>query len=185
MRASQPALLTAARVIAETRDSIVAAWRRRLGDRIAASPTVPQSFIHQQMDLIVDLIGESAGPFRREVTPLWHRAMELYGRMASLRGLAAGEVVEELQPLRELLTQRLAPVLLPMRPRQAMALLLRLDRTFDTGIATAVVGYTDALVATLFAQGGVPPADAAHDLADLERRTTELALELRAITHLA
>ena len=34
--------------------------------------------------------------------------------------------------------------------------MLRLNRVIDKGIAVAVVGYTDALVATLFAQNGVP-----------------------------
>jgi hypothetical protein len=37
-----------------------------------------------------------------------------------------------------------------------MAIILHLNRTLDKGIAVAVVGYTDALVATLFSQNGVP-----------------------------
>ena len=36
-----------------------------------------------------------------------------------------------------------------LRPRQGMALFLRLNRLVDTGVAMAVVGYTDALAATL------------------------------------
>ena len=39
-------------------------------------------------------------------------------------------------------------MLAAMRPRQGMALLLRLNRLVDSGVAMAVVGYTDALVAT-------------------------------------
>jgi len=54
-----------------------------------------------------------------------------------------------MQYLRELLIRFLAPVLAAMRPRQGMALLLRLNRLVDQGVAMAVVGYTDALVATL------------------------------------
>ena len=92
------------------------------------------------------------GPLRREVNGIWLDACEHYGRIASARGLAAGEVVEELQFLRELLIRHLAPVLAAMRARQGMAIMLRLNRVIDKGVAVAVVGYTDALVATLFAR---------------------------------
>jgi hypothetical protein len=182
LRASQPALLAAARVIAERRDAMIADWSQRAGDRLTASPVVPPSCIERQFRLMLSTLGESVGPYRREAIPLWERATELYGRTASLRGLAAGEVVEELQHLREILTLHLAPVLAGLRPRQAMAIMLRLNRVFDRGIATAVVGYTDALVATLFANGGVPSADSAQDLADIERQKVELERELGYIT---
>jgi len=45
-----------------------------------------------------------------------------------------------------------------------------LERVLDKGIAVAVVGYTDALVATLFAQNGVPTHDAELDTTDIERQ---------------
>ena len=93
-------------------------------------------------------------------------------------GLAAGEVVEEFQFLRELLTRNLAPVLAAMRARQGMAIMLRLNRVIDKGIAVAVVGYTDALVATLFAQNGVPTAGAEYDRAEVERQLDALEQEL-------
>jgi hypothetical protein len=182
LRASQPTLLVAGRVITTSRDAMVAEWTQRLGDRLAASPTVGRDHLVRQFGLLVELIGGTVGPFRREVVPLWNRAMELYGRTASLRGLAAGEVVEELQHLREILTVHLAPELARMRQRQAMAVILRLNRIFDRGLAVAVVGYTDALVATIFAQNGVPPADAHQDVADIERQTAALAEELAFVT---
>jgi hypothetical protein len=182
LRASQPTLLVAGRVITTSRNAMVAEWTQRLGDRLAGSPTVGRDHLVRQFGLLVELIGGTVGPYRREVVPLWNRAMELYGRTASLRGLAAGEVVEELQHLREILTVHLAPELTRMRQRQAMAIILRLNRIFDRGLAIAVVGYTDALVATLFAQNGVPPADAHHDVADMERQTAALASELSFVT---
>jgi hypothetical protein len=175
-------LLAAARTITERRDAMLADWAQRAGERLTASPIVPRQSIERQHRLLLTLLGESVGPLRREAIPLWTRTTEAYGRMASLRGLAAGEVVEELQHLREILTLHLAPVLAGLRPRQAMAMMLRLNRVFDRGIATAVVGYTDALVATLFANGGVPSADAAHDLADLERQADAIERELGYVT---
>jgi hypothetical protein len=182
LRASQPTLLVAGRVITTSRNAMVAEWTQRLGDRLAASPTIGRDQLLRQFGLLVELIAGSVGPWRREVVPLWNRGMELYGRTASLRGLAAGEVVEELQHLREVLTIHLAPELARLRQRQAMAIILRLNRVFDRGVATAVVGYTDALVATLFAQNGVPPADVHQDVADIERQTAALGVELAFVT---
>ena len=139
--------------------------------------------MEREFRLLVDLSAQSVGPFRREILPIWIRACEQYGRAASLRGLAAGEVVEELQHMRDILTLRLAPIVTALRPRQALAIMLRLNRLVDRGIATAVVGYTDALVATLFARNGVPASDdAEHDLEELDRHLTKLEGELAHLT---
>jgi hypothetical protein len=171
-------------VIAESREALVAEWFARVGEKASASSTIPRPFLDRQFRLLVELCSESVGPFRREVMPLWIRACDQYGRVASLRGLAAGEVVEELQHLRELLALRLAPVVtVSLRPRQSFAILLRLNRLMDRGIAASVVGYTDALVATLFARNGVPVADEAeHELTDLDRQLTSVERELAALS---
>jgi hypothetical protein len=182
LRASQPALLAAGRLIADSRDALVAEWSTRLGDKLTASSSFPQNLVQRHLRLLVDLTAESVGPFRREVMPIWMRSCERYGRTAAARGLAAGEVVEELQHLRELLTVHLAPAVTTMRPRQSLAIMLRLNRLVDRGIATGVVGYTDSLVATLFAQNGVPHVDAEHDLPDLERQLARLEHDLAVLS---
>lgn len=171
-------MLAAGRVITEERDGVVAEWCRRVGDRLTAASVISTPFIERQFALLIDLLAESVGPFRREIGPLWRRACEQYGRAASLRGLAAGEVVEELQHLREILTLRLAAAVVLLRPRQALSIMLRLNRMMDQGIATAVVGYTDALVATLFSQNGVPAPDTEQDGADVERQLAAVEQEL-------
>ena len=70
--------------------------------------------------------------------------------------IAAGEVVEEIQHLRELLIRHLSDIIAALPARYSMATVLRLNRQLDRGTAQAVVGYTDALVETLFNQNGVP-----------------------------
>lgn len=128
---------------------MVQRWADWLGDRLTASKAIPREIVERELGILVDALGALVGPLRREIRPIWRQAAEHYGRVGAARGLAAGEIVEEMQYLRELLIRYLAPVLAAMRPRQGMALLLRLNRLVDTGVAMAVVGYTDALVATL------------------------------------
>ena len=65
-------------------------------------------------------------------------------------------MVEEIQHLRELLIRHLSDIIAALPARYSMATVLRLNRQVDRGIAQAVVGYTDALVETLFNQNGVP-----------------------------
>jgi hypothetical protein len=62
-----------------------------------------------------------------------------------------------------------------------MAIMLRLNRVIDKGIAVAVVGYTDALVATLFAQNGVPTSVAEYDRTEVERQLDALEQELNSV----
>jgi hypothetical protein len=175
-------LLVAGRVIAEMRDSLVSQWADWLGDRMTSAPTIPRSTVEREFRLLFDVMTEMVGPLRREVNTVWFHVCEHYGRVASARGLAAGEVAEELQFLRELLIRNLAPVLVAMRARQGMAIMLRLNRVIDKGVAVAVVGYTDALVATLFSQNGVPTQGANRDFADVERQLDALEQELQAIS---
>jgi hypothetical protein len=180
VRASQPALLAAGRVLAESRDTMVAQWADWLGDRMTSARTIPRSVVEREFRLILDALAEMVGPLRREITAVWYHICEHYGRIASARGLAAGEVVEELQFLRELLIPALAPVLAAMRARQGMAIMLRLNRVIDKGVSIAVVGYTDALIATLFAQNGVPALHTEHDMAEIRRQLDGLEAELQA-----
>jgi hypothetical protein len=182
VRASQPALLVAGRIIAEMRDSMVSQWTEWLGDRQTGAHTIPRATVEREFRLLFDVMTEMVGPLRREVNTVWFHVCEHYGRIASARGLAAGEVVEELQFLRELLIRNLAPVLVAMRARQGMAIMLRLNRDIDKGIAVAVVGYTDALVATLFSQNGVPLARGDQDFSEVERQLDAMEQELQAVS---
>jgi len=89
VRASQPVLLAASRVIADSRDAMVVQWADWLGDRITAAPTIPRATVEREFRLIIDTLGEMVGPFRREARVVWFHVCEHYGRVAAARGLAA------------------------------------------------------------------------------------------------
>ena len=130
---------------------MVQQWIAWLGDRLTATSSIPPALVTRELALLIDVFATMVGPLRRETKAIWSRVSESYGRHAAIRGLAAGEVVEEMQYLRELLIRFLAPAIAALRPRQGMALLLRLNRLVDRGVAMAVVGYTDELAASLVA----------------------------------
>ena len=174
-------MLAVSRALSDMRESMVQQWADWLGERMTAARHVPRPTVERELRLLIDVLTETVGPMRREVREIWFHACEHYGRVAAARGLAAGEVVEEIQYLRELLTRKLAPILAPMRPRQGMAMILRLNAVLDKGIAVAVVGYTDALVATLFSQNGVPSPDNDLDHTDIERQLESVEAELATV----
>jgi hypothetical protein len=150
------------RRITALRDDLVAKWARFLDARQEGSVVLGPPATERLLRLIVNLLAHMSGPLRREADDTWFAATELYGRLAAVRGLSAGEVVEELQHLRELLTRDLADILVALPVRQQLPSVLRINRVLDRGVANAVVGYTDALVATMFSREGVPVPTTDH-----------------------
>lgn len=167
---------------------MLARWISWLGERITSSSSTPRDLVEAEFRLILDVFATMVGPLRRETKAVWRQVTELYGRHAAGRGLAAGEVVEEMQYLRELLIRYLSPAIAQLRPRQGMALLLRLNRLVDKGVAMAVVGYTDAMVATLLPNNGDDDRPTAGDgPAAIRARLDAIRAELATIDqpHLA
>jgi len=181
LRASHPTLQTVGRALADQRHDIIAEWAGWLTERVTPASAIPQEKLERELRLLFDLLIESVGPMRRSVAEVWYHACEHYGRCGAARGLAAGEIVEEIQYLRELLIRRVGPVLTSLRQRQAMAIILRLSTILDKGIVVAVVGYTDALVATLLSKNGVPAPDGALDGDEIGRQLEQIEGELAAI----
>jgi hypothetical protein len=178
VRVPQPALAETGRVILELRDELVAEWARWIASRASTEASVPRPTLERELGLLLECMAAMIGPLRREAAPTWNHLAEHYGRVGAMRGLAAGEVVEELQALRELMIRRLAPKVWRGRPRQGLAVTLRLNRLLDRAVAIAVVGYTDMLVATLFAHNGVPAPDGGYDAVEMERQLAEFEHEL-------
>jgi hypothetical protein len=137
--------------------------------------------LERQLALLVDTMVEMAGPLRRQVAEIWFSACDTYGRSAAARGLAAGEVVEEIQHLRELLIRELSEIIAALPARQSMAVVLRLNRFLDRGIAHAVVGYTDILVESLLNKRGVVLNASEPGENHMEERLSQLEEELEAL----
>lgn len=181
LRPSNPALLAVGRAIEANRDHLVRQWIRWIGDRMAQAPHIDRPTVERQLTLLVDIMIELAGPLRRQVAELWYTASDAYGRTAAARGLAAGEIVEEVQYLRELLIRLLSETVTALPARQAMAAVLRLNRVVDKGIAHAVVGYTDALVESLLNRQGIPIAASDPGEEETLKRIEQLEDELAKI----
>ncbi len=164
-RLSAPTLLAVGRAINAARDQLVDAWLRWIGGREGGA-TIAEGDLRRVLVIILRLLAHKTGPLRREAREEWFVASELYGRLAEARGLSAGEVVDELQHLRELLIVELGDLIVAMPARQQLPAVLRVNRVCDHGVASAVVGYTDALVAKMFSRDGVPvpTADSTQEL---------------------
>lgn len=109
------------------------------------------------LELFMELLPACLGPLRNQVDPLWSQTAELFGSFAAQRGLAAGEVIEEFQVLREAVIRLLwADPPAMGSSRTALREALRLNRVVDRGVTQASVGHTDALFFALFQGSGVP-----------------------------
>ncbi len=113
--------------------------------------------LEEFLGLLVGMLPTVLGPHRDQAEPLWIRAAELFGATAARRGLAAGEVIEEFQILREAVIRFLyqePPV--SGGARLSLRDVLRLNRAIDRGVTHASVGHTDALFFALFEGSGIP-----------------------------
>ncbi len=153
-------MLAVGRRIVDIRDDLVDSWFEAILERQSGTLAIEPIELRRTLCLIVSLLGHMTGPMRREARDPWHSATELYGRLAEARGLSAGEVVDELHQLRELLIIELGDIILALPARQQLPTVLRVDRVCDAAVSSAVVGYTDALVAKMFTRDGVPVAAA-------------------------
>lgn len=144
-------------------------WARRIHETGLGRSEPWDPIIDDFMSLLVAILPSLLGPLRGEVRPIWDRCAELFGATAAQRGLAAGEVIEELQVLRELVIRELYrdP---PMGGQVPISLrdILQLNRAIDRAVTHGSVGHTDALFFELFEKGEhrdpVPPAALADEV---------------------
>lgn len=120
---------------------------------------------------------------RREVAvELWQQAAHLYGSLALLRGLAAGEVVDELQLLRGVILRLFLTEVTqgeghPGEPLPLMDL-MALNRLLDQGVSRASVAYVDDLFFTHLQGSGVPGGLDEEKKAEIRRQLEGFRQEL-------
>ena len=147
-------------------DEVARRWRSSVRQRQGSLDPVSDALLARFFDLTLLLLPGCMGPLKAQYEPLFRELSELYGSVGAMRGLAAGEIIEEMQQLRELLIRQL--FVDPPRVR-APALfvreVLRLNRLVDRGVTYASVGHTDAMFFALF-QGTGAPAQLNDELLD-------------------
>ena len=110
-------------------------------------------FLRHLVSFLPPCLGE-----RRQVgEEVWQIASHLYGSLALRRGLAAGEVVEELQLLREIILR----LLLESPPERVGETpgsrdIMVLNRILDLGVVQASVAYVDDLFFAHLQGSGIP-----------------------------
>ncbi len=98
---------------------------------------------------MVSFLPACVGQRRDEGMAIWQQATHLYGSLAVRRGLAAGEVVEEIQLLRGVILRLYLADFSEgggearggIRPREILAL----NEVLDAGVARASIAYVDDL----------------------------------------
>jgi hypothetical protein len=111
---------------------------------------------------LVSFIPPCLGEQRERGLEVWQQATHLYGSLAVRRGLAAGEVVEELQLLRNVILRLFLvdappgsssePTVEFIPPLEFLAL----NRVLDVGVVRASIAYVDDLFFAHLQGSGVP-----------------------------
>jgi len=162
---------------------LVGRWHREILNRYSQSSRGVNGLLEEFLTLLASFLPALLGPHRDQVEPVWIRTSELFGAVAARRGLAAGEVIEELQILREAVIRLLyQDPPLGGRHRLSLREVLRLNRALDTGVTHASVGHTDAMFFSLFEGSGIPDSPPTAELkAELRTQLDGIRGELREI----
>ena len=155
-------------------------WLEEILHRVSMEPEM-ERILERFLNLLTRMIPGALDHRRSVVDPVWKRAAELYGALGAQRGLAAGDIVEEFQIVREAVVRILfqAP---PTRYGTPLSLsdALRLNRFLDSGVTHASIGHTDGLFFALFQGSGVPTVPATKLVAEVEEQLGSLEVEWAA-----
>ena len=155
-------------------------WLEEILHRVNMEPEM-ERLLERFLQLLTRMIPGAFDHRRSAVDPVWKRAAELYGTLGAQRGLAAGDIVEEFQIVREAVVRVLfqAP---PTRYGSALSLsdALRLNRFLDSGVTHASIGHTDGLFFALFQGSGVSTVPTSKLVAEVEEQLESLEVEWAA-----
>ncbi|MGB1839526.1 MAG: hypothetical protein ACPHWZ_00335 [Longimicrobiales bacterium] len=82
-------------------------WVQEIGARGLGQGRIDGALVDRFARQLVGMLPLMLGPHRDQIRPLWVRGFELFGAVAAKRGLAAGEAIEEVHLLRELVIRDL------------------------------------------------------------------------------
>jgi hypothetical protein len=139
------------------REIIARRWRAEIRGREDRRGDDGDGFLGFFLENLISFVPPCLGEHREVGEDVWQQATHLYGSLGLRRGLAAGEVVEELQLLREVILR----VLLDSPPGDweypgFQRDLLTLNRVLDLGVVQASVAYVDDLFFAHLQGSGVP-----------------------------
>lgn len=145
----------AAWILEEDR-AIADRWRDEIRARSGDIESSVLDAIGEALDLMVSLLPSGLSAQRERAEALLREVAELYGTFGANRGLAAGEAVEEIQLLREVIVRFLYGRT-PTEGSRDLDLrdLLQLNRLIDLIVTFASVGHTDRLFFSLIDGPGV------------------------------
>jgi hypothetical protein len=158
-------------------------WLKEVQNRYDPGTRGVNGLLEEFLGLLASFLPGMLGPYRDQVEPVWNRSSELFGAVAAKRGLAAGEVIEEFQVLREVVISLLYQDP-PLGGRAPVSLreILRLNRAIDMGVTHASVGHTDALFFSLFEGSGIPDTPPTAEMVeDLRQELAGIREDLRLI----
>jgi hypothetical protein len=110
---------------------------------------------------VVSFLPACLGGSRERAMEVWQHAAHLYGSLGVRRGLAAGEVVEELQLLRGVILRLYLLDFVPRASQEGVGPppshmeFMALNRILDRGVSRASVSYLDDLFFTHLQGSGV------------------------------
>jgi len=156
-------------------------WSEEISARDLGQGTIFDEIVERFMSELTSLLPWLLGPHSAHIQPLWDRTAELFGVIGAKRGLAAGEVIEEFQILRDLLIRTLfrdPPPHGPLSLRDT----LRINRIVDRGVTHASVGHTDAMFFQFFEADGAGGVASPEEIkAEAETQLALIEVELARI----
>ena len=132
-------------------------WRSEIRAREDRRGDGGDGFLGRFLDDLLHFLAACLGSPKDVGEGIWQQATYLYGSLALQRGLAAGEVVEELQLLRTVILR----LLLETQPSKLEGQgfrrdLLTLNKALDQGVVRASIAYVDDLFFAHLQGSGVP-----------------------------
>lgn len=163
-------------------DRLATGWLSAVLDRDHRAAPAQAPLLGDFLGLLVSMLPPAMGPHRRQLDPVWQSAAELYGSFGVARGLAAGEIVEEFQLLREGLIGMVFQEPPPSSGASSFGNeVLRLNRFLDAGVMQASVGHTDRLFFDLFQGGGRPSHITPEVATEIRHQLAGIEEELRGV----